>query len=71
MEILFKNMLFIDGIGGVKIAKKKLKLTKNILELHWSLELLCTATDAKTLIWNHLLRTFWTAGKHILIMGPF
>ena len=34
MEILFKNMLFSDGIGGVKIAKKKLKLTKNILELH-------------------------------------
>ena len=49
METLFKNVLFSDGIGGVKMAEKTLKLTKNNPEWHWSSELLCTATEAKML----------------------
>ena len=71
MEILFKNVLFSEGIGGVKMAEKTLKLTKNNPEWHLSLELLHTSTDAKMLTPYHLLRTFWTAHEYILIMGPF
>ena len=40
METLFKNVLFSDGIGGVKMAEKTLKLNKNDPEWHWSAELL-------------------------------
>ena len=49
METLFKNVLFSDGMGAVKMAKKILKMTKNNPEWHWLSELLCTATEAKML----------------------
>ena len=71
METHFKNVSFSDGIGVVKMAKKNLKLTRNNPEWCLSSELLHTSTDAKMLTPYHLLRTFWTAGEYILIMGPF
>ena len=61
METLFKNVLFSDGIGGVKMAEKTLKLNKNNLEWCLSTELLHTSTDGKILIRYHveILDSWW------------